>query len=137
MAPHDLRDIIELTSCHDTSIGALGMKGDHVHLEFEDVWLQDEDAIVPVGALYGKGTYYGVTVDLRGVRGVTRNDETVSQLSMESEVGEVLTFERSGQTAKLVMEWVSFTPQAREICVYTFSFEIFELHVERQEDQLT
>jgi hypothetical protein len=113
-------ELIESTSFHDSTIPELSMDGSHIHLRFEDVWVDDDNC-------------YNIVVDLRGVCKVVCNHELVHSLSMEGEYAHVLEFSRFGQTAALLVYWRSFAPNKDEFCSYEFDFDTFELQAEKQE----
>jgi len=52
---------------------------------------------------------------------------------MEEEYADVPDFIRSDHTAKLLVDWCSFSPRKTEFCFYEFDFDTFELSAEKQE----
>ncbi|MDR3472204.1 MAG: hypothetical protein P4M09_11000 [Devosia sp.] len=113
-------ELIENTNFHDSSLVELSMVGNHIHLRFENVWVDDDNC-------------YKVLADLHGVRKVNRNDEVVHSLGMEGEYAGVIDFERSGHTAALAVDWRSFSPPRDDFCSYEFDFDTFEMQAEKQE----
>lgn len=118
-------ELVERSGFHDSELTAMQMQGDRVRLRFEDVSVDFE-----------RRERYRVTVELGGVRRVTRDGEAVDTLHLEDEASDVLRFERSGNTASLILEWISYTARTNRTCAYGFVFDAFDLTVERQEPGL-
>ena len=94
--------------------------GDLVRLKFKDVWLDDEIC-------------YKVAITLGGVLKITRDNEVVNAVRMETEDGGVIAFRRSGHIAELVVTWTSYAPRIDETRSYTFDFTTFDLQAEKQD----
>lgn len=116
----DTEKTVERTGFHASELTAMQMRGDRVRLRFEGASVDFE-----------RRERYRVTVELGGVRRVARDGEAVDALHLEDEASDVLRFERSGNTAPPILEWISYTARTNRTCAYGFVFDNFDLTVER------
>lgn len=115
-------ELVERTGFHDAELTVMQMLGDRVYLQFEDVGIE-----------IGSDDLYRANLNLGGVHKVTRDGVAVSTLYVEGEGSSVIQFERSGSTATLVLDWISYTRRTSKTRSYSFAFNTFDLRVEKQE----
>ena len=122
----EIEKTVERSGLHDSEPAAMQTQGDRVRLRFEEVLVD-----------FGRRERYRVTVESGGVRRVTRDGETVDTVHLEDEASDVSRFERSGNTASLLLEWSSCMARTNRTRAYGFVFDAFDLTVERQEPGLS
>ena len=94
------------------------MDGEQIRWQFENVLLDD---------------CYHVPLELGGGHSMTRNGEAVRALQIEGEGWSVIDSKRSGHTAKLAVDWRSYTARTNETCSYGSAFDTFSLQAEKQD----
>ena len=111
-------DPTQKVSFHDASLTRMLCTGDRIRLRISDVWVGDDNG-------------YDADVELRGVREMTRDDEVVTTLCMEAEDAEVLLFEQSGHTVRLVVTWISHENRTDTTRSYKFNIAGFDIMTEK------
>lgn len=94
----------DLSHLHDCTLSGLSQNGASVYIDVLDI-----PAPGPKTA----------RVSVEGVRGLLRNGQTVSHLSMEAEDGEVLEVSEEDGSVILTIQWNDFTAKHHDIVVYT------------------
>jgi len=109
-------------SFHDSSLAELSTQGDHIRLQVEDVWIDNDNC-------------YDALIDLSGVRRIVRDGEVVNTVGMEAEDARVLALEWSDPSLRLVVTWISHSTHTDETRDYTFDYTALVLKVGKQESR--
>lgn len=115
-------DFLEHTGFHDSEVVAMRVAGDNVQIVFENV-AADVDG----------NEYYRVKLDLGGAYKMTRDGQVVHALQTEGEGSSVIQFERSGDTATLVLDWRHYAARRSETRAYEIHYRTFSMEYEKQD----
>ena len=117
----DVEKLVESTGLHEGRIMSISLRDNNFSLHVDNVFVDLECK-----------ERYNVVMHMT-VQKVTKDDEVVDTLKLEGDGSSIIQFERSGNSATLVVDWIYYKERKTETRAYEFIFDTFNLQATRQQ----